>query len=112
MAWTGLALLALALVLMMATGWPTYAVLLGVCSLGAVAGLALGAFDLALLQNLPWRIVGLLEHDLLQALALYGLVGALLNRLALAEHLYTGLRKVPHASHRGPRPNSQACCWA
>ncbi|MDP9974123.1 TRAP transporter large permease subunit [Variovorax paradoxus] len=94
MAWTGLALLALALVLMMATGWPTYAVLLGVCSLGAVAGLALGAFDLALLQNLPWRIVGLLEHDLLQALALYGLVGALLNRLALAEHLYTGLRKV------------------
>ncbi|QNK65380.1 TRAP transporter large permease subunit [Variovorax sp. PAMC26660] len=94
MAWIGLALLALALVLMMTTGWPTYAVLLGVCTLGAVAGLALGAFDVALLQNLPWRIVGLLEHDLLQALALYALVGALLNRLALAEHLYNGLRKL------------------
>lgn len=94
MAWLGLALLALALALMMTTGWPTYAVLLGVCTLGAVAGLALGAFDAALLQNLPWRIVGLLEHDLLQALALYALVGALLNRLALAEHLYNGLRKA------------------
>lgn len=94
MAWLGLALLALALALMMSTGWPTYAVLLGVCTLGAAMGLSLGAFDLALLQNLPWRIVGLLEHDLLQALALYALVGALLNRLALAEHLYHGLRKV------------------
>ncbi|MFS2099084.1 TRAP transporter large permease subunit [Variovorax sp. Varisp85] len=94
MAWLGLALLALALALMMTTGWPTYAVLLGVCTLGAAAGLALGAFDVALLQNLPWRIVGLLEHDLLQALALYALVGALLNRLALAEHLYNGLRKA------------------
>jgi len=94
MAWLGLALLALALALMMTTGWPTYAVLLGVCTLGAAAGLASGAFDVALLQNLPWRIVGLLEHDLLQALALYALVGALLNRLALAEHLYNGLRKA------------------
>lgn len=94
MPWLGLALLALALALMMTTGWPTYAVLLGVCTLGALAGLALGAFDVALLQNLPWRIVGLLEHDLLQALALYALVGALLNRLALAGHLYNGLRKV------------------
>ncbi|MET3390931.1 TRAP-type mannitol/chloroaromatic compound transport system permease large subunit [Variovorax sp. 1140] len=94
MPWLGLALLALALALMMTTGWPTYAVLLGTCTIGALAGLALGAFDLALLQNLPWRIVGLLEHDLLQALALYALVGALLNRLALAGHLYHGLRKV------------------
>ena len=94
MPWLGLALLALALALMMTTGWPTYAVLLGTCTVGALAGLALGAFDLALLQNLPWRIVGLLEHDLLQALALYALVGALLNRLALAGHLYEGLRKL------------------
>lgn len=92
--WLGLALLAVALALMMSTGWPTYAVLLGVSTLGAVAGLALGAFDMALLQNLPWRIVGLLEHDLLQALALYALVGALLNRLALAQHLYEGLRRL------------------
>lgn len=92
--WLGLALLAVALALMMSTGWPTHAVLLGVSTLGAVAGLALGAFDMALLQNLPWRIVGLLEHDLLQALALYALVGALLNRLALAQHLYEGLRRL------------------
>ncbi|MBB3181432.1 TRAP transporter large permease subunit [Variovorax sp. Sphag1AA] len=94
MGWFGLALLLLALVLMMTTGWPTYAVLLGVCSAGTLAGLASGAIDAAVLGTLPTRIVGLLDRDLLQALALYALVGALLNRLMLADSLYTGLDKV------------------
>ena len=92
MAWIGLALLALALVLMMSSGWPTYAVLLGVCSIGALLGVGLGAFDVGILGNLPGRIVGLLEHDLLQALALYALVGALMNRMALAGSLFGGMR--------------------
>lgn len=90
----GLLLLVLALVLMMTTGWATYAVLLGVSTLGAVAGLALGAFDGAVLRSLPERVVGLLEHDLLQALVLYAVVGALLNHLALVNGLYSGLRKL------------------
>ncbi len=90
----GLSMLVCALALMMTTGWPTYAVLLGVCTIGAIGGLAAGAFDLALLSNLPGRIIGLLDQDLLQALALYALVGALLNRLALADNLYGGLHKV------------------
>ncbi len=94
MAWFGILLLALALGLMMCTGWPTYAVLLGVCSLGALVGLAAGTFDAALLGSLPGRVLGLLEHDLLQALALYALVGALLHRLALADDLYSALRKI------------------
>ena len=37
---------------------------------------------------LPLRLVGLLEHDLLQALPLYALIGALLNRLPLAGSLH------------------------
>ena len=94
MAWLGIALLVAIVVLMVCTGWPTYAVVLGVGSVGAVAGLAAGSFDAALLANLPARLVGLLEQDLLQALALYAWVGALLHRLALADRLYAGLRKL------------------
>ena len=101
MAWFGVVLLVLALVLMMSTGWPTFAVLLGVCSVGAVAGLAGGSFDAALLGSLPGRILGLLEHDLLQALALYALVGALLHRLAIADDLFGALCKA--GSYVSPR---------
>ena len=94
MAWIGLALLAMALLLMMCSGWPTYAVLLGVSTLGATLGVSLGVFDVNLLGSLPGRVIGLLEHDLLQALALYALVGALMNRLALAGSLFGGLSKA------------------
>ena len=94
MDWLGLALLALALVLMMTSGWPTYAVLLGVCTLGSVCGLLVGTFELALLGSLAGRIVGLLEHDLLQALVLYALAGALMHHLDLAGSLYGGLNKL------------------
>ena len=90
----GLLLLAVALVLMMTTGWATYAVLLAVSTAGALLGLALGAFDAAVLRTLPERVVGLLEHDLLQALVLYAVVGTLLNHLALVNGLYGGLSKV------------------
>jgi len=38
--------------------------------------------------GLPSRLVGLLENDLLQALPLYVLMGALLNRLPLADILF------------------------
>jgi len=92
MAGFGLVLLAAALLLMLTTGWPTYAVLLGVCTAGAALALATGGLDAAVLGSLPGRVVGLLEHDLLQALVLYALVGALLHHLALADSLYGGLR--------------------
>ena len=90
----GLLLLLLALVLMMRSGWPTCAVLLGVCALGAAVGAAFGGFDAGLLGSLPGRVVGLLDHDLLQALALYALVGALLHRLQLAGDLHAGLQRA------------------
>jgi TRAP-type mannitol/chloroaromatic compound transport system permease large subunit len=84
----GLLMFALAMLLMIATGLPVYAVLLGVSSVFALLGVMLGAFDWSLLSALPIRIVGLLEHDLLQALPLYAFIGALLNRLPLAGLLH------------------------
>jgi TRAP-type mannitol/chloroaromatic compound transport system permease large subunit len=84
----GLVMFAVALVAIVATGLPVYAVLLAVAAVFAALGVALGAFDAALLGALPFRLVGLLEHDLLQALPLYALIGALLNRLPLAATLH------------------------
>jgi tripartite ATP-independent transporter DctM subunit len=80
-------LLAVAIVLL-GSGLPAYAVLMGVSALFAVAGLAAGALDFGLLTALPSRIIGLLETDLLQALPLYVFMGALLNRLPLADRLF------------------------
>lgn len=80
-------LLAVAAVLL-ATGLPAYAVLMGVSVLFAVVGLALGGLEWGLLTALPGRIIGLLENDLLQALPLYVLMGSLLNRLPLADRLF------------------------
>ena len=89
----GLVMFALALVLIILAGVPVYAVLIGVSSIFAALGLALGLFDTALLGAVPSRLVGLLEHDLLQALPLYALVGAMLNRLPLAQQLHAaGMR--------------------
>ena len=51
-------------------------------------GVAAGGLDLSLLTALPSRIIGLLENDLLQALPLYVFMGALLNRLPLADRLF------------------------
>jgi TRAP-type mannitol/chloroaromatic compound transport system permease large subunit len=86
----GLAMFAAAIVLMITTGLPVYAVLLAVATLFAALGVAGGAFELALLGALPSRLVGLLEHDLLQALPLYAFIGALLNRLPLARLMHAG----------------------
>jgi len=87
---TGLAMLACALAGMVLSGLPVYAVLLAVAALFAAGGVLSGAFDLGLLGALTPRLVGLLENDLLQALPLYALVGALLNRLPLAAQMHRG----------------------
>jgi TRAP-type mannitol/chloroaromatic compound transport system permease large subunit len=65
-----------------------FAILLGVAAVFAALGVGLGVVDTALLGALGPRLVGLLEHDLLQALALYAFIGALLNRLPLAALLH------------------------
>jgi len=73
--------------MIVATGLPAWMLLIGVAMVFCVAGLAGGAFDLALMSALPSRVLGLLENDLLQAMPLYVFIGALLNRLPLAETL-------------------------
>jgi TRAP-type mannitol/chloroaromatic compound transport system permease large subunit len=67
------------------SGLPVWALLVGVSSAFAALGLMLGLYDLALLGLLPTRVLGLLEHDLLQALPLYVLLGVLLQRLPMAK---------------------------
>ncbi|HEX7440699.1 MAG TPA: C4-dicarboxylate ABC transporter permease, partial [Caldimonas sp.] len=81
MAWLGLLMFAGALALMILTGLPVYAVLIGVASAFGLLGVVIGAIDAPLLTALTPRLVGLLEHDLLQALPLYAFIGALLYRL-------------------------------
>jgi TRAP-type mannitol/chloroaromatic compound transport system permease large subunit len=88
MASAGLWMLALVAVVMIATGLPAFVALIGVGVLFAVVGVAAGVLPYALLTALPWRVLGLLESDLLQALPLYVLMGALLNRLPLADTLF------------------------
>jgi tripartite ATP-independent transporter DctM subunit len=84
----GLWMLLSVAIALLATGLPAYAVLMGVAVLFAAAGVAAGAIDYGLLTALPSRIIGLMETDLLQALPLYVFMGALLNRLPLADRLF------------------------
>ena len=102
MGWIGLAMFASALVLIIATGLPVYAVLVGVATVFAAAGVGAGAIDGALLTSLPQRLVGLLEHDLLQALPLYAFIGALLHRLPLAALLHRAGERVFRRSPGAP----------
>ncbi len=83
----GLALLLLAGIVVARTGWPAYAVILSVSVLGTALAALLGG-PVGLMAALPGRLIALLEHDLLQALPLFLLMGALLNRLGVVEALF------------------------
>jgi TRAP-type mannitol/chloroaromatic compound transport system permease large subunit len=76
-----------------ATGLPVWALLIGVSSAFAAMGIASGLIELNILSAMPPRLVGLLEHDLLQALPLYVLVGVLLQRLPVADALLASLSR-------------------
>jgi tripartite ATP-independent transporter DctM subunit len=78
----------LVVILLITTGLPAFTVLIGVSVLFSILGVATGSLPSALLTALPARIAGLLDNDLLQALPLYVLMGALLNRLPLADLLF------------------------
>jgi tripartite ATP-independent transporter DctM subunit len=94
-------LLAVAVVLL-STGLPAFAVLMGVSVLFAAIGLATGTLEFSLLTALPSRIIGLLENDLLQALPLYVFMGALLYRLPLADRLFRCGVALGGRSHAAP----------
>ena len=84
----GLWMLLAVAVALLATGLPAFAVLMGVSAVFATVGVLVGGIEYPLLTALPGRIIGLLETDLLQALPLYVFMGALLNRLPLADRLF------------------------
>jgi tripartite ATP-independent transporter DctM subunit len=88
MEWTGLALLLLVALGIIATGLPAAFVLIAVATFGATIGVASGTIPLALLWTLPTRLINLFENDLLQALPLYVTMGLLLDRLPVANALY------------------------
>lgn len=80
--------------LIITTGLPVWALLIGVSSLFAALGLAAGTVDLQILQALPVRTIGLLDNDLLQAMPLYVFMGVLLQRLTVADALFCALLRV------------------
>ena len=88
MPYLGLGLLLLAGLGIVVTGVPAAVVLLTTACIGAAAGALSGAVPIQLLGVLPERLINLLETDLLQAIPLYVLMGALINRLPLADALY------------------------
>ncbi len=76
------------------TGLPVWALLLGTSSAFAIVGLLSGAVDFNVLSALSPRIVGLLESDLLQALPLYVFIGVLLQRITVADSIFSTLVKI------------------
>lgn len=94
-------LLVLAL-LVVTTGLPVWALLVGVASAFAAVGVALGAFDAAILSAGGPRLISLLESDLLQAMPLYVLVGVLLQRLPVADALFGTAARVLGRTGAGP----------
>jgi TRAP-type mannitol/chloroaromatic compound transport system permease large subunit len=80
--------------LIIRTGLPVWALLIGTASAFAAAGWALGLIDVRILSAVSGRTLGLLENDLLQALPLYVFVGVLLQRLTLADTLFSALARL------------------
>lgn len=83
----GVAMLVALAALVAGTGLPVWALLVGVASFAAAAGVAANVLDAAVLGAIYPRTVNLLEHDLLQAMPLYVFIGFLLQRLPVADAL-------------------------
>jgi tripartite ATP-independent transporter DctM subunit len=98
----GIGMLVTVALLLIVTGLPAWLVLIGVALLFAAGGMIAGVFALPLLTAMPARLLGLLEQDILQALPLYVLMGALLNHLPLAEILFRAGNRALARTGAGP----------
>ena len=88
---------------MMLTGLPTWLVLIGTALVFAISGVVADVIPAQLFGGVAPRLVGLFENDLLQALPLYVLMGALLNRLPLADTLFrAAMRIMPRGGAAAP----------
>ena len=90
----GLWMLLVLAIAIVTSGLPVWALLIGVASLFAALGLALGTFDAGILAAGAGRIVNLLDHDLLQAMPLYVFIGVLLQRVAVADALFASASRL------------------
>ena len=95
---TGLWMLALLALLIARSGLPVWVLLVGTASAFAGVGWLLGLLDASVLSAVGARTLGLLEHDLLQALPLYVFVGVLLQRLTWADTLFAVLSRITRRS--------------
>lgn len=102
MEWLGLVMLAATGALVILTGAPVIAVLFTLAGAGGLIGVVGGAIPPNLLFALPARLIALLEADLLQAMPLYLLMGALLNHLPLADILFRGGVSLQRNSSSAP----------
>jgi tripartite ATP-independent transporter DctM subunit len=98
----GLALLAAVAMLVPLTGLPAFLVVVCAAVVGAATGIASGAIPPSLLAALPSRLINLLENDLLQALPLYVLVGALMLRLRVADSMFNATVGMLRGSRPAP----------
>lgn len=90
----GLWMLACLAVLILGTGLPVWALLIGTASAFGAGGWMVGLIDGRVLSAISGRTLGLLEHDLLQALPLYVFIGILLQRLTVADALFSSLARM------------------
>jgi TRAP-type mannitol/chloroaromatic compound transport system permease large subunit len=98
----GVAMLVVLAALVAGTGLPVWALLVGVASLAAAAGVAGGVLDAGVLGALYPRTVNLLEHDLLQAMPLYVFIGFLLQRLPVANALFRCFARLLRGTGAAP----------
>lgn len=105
--WLGLAMLAGVALGAVLTGLPVWGVLIGMAVAGGGLATAFDAVSPAIFLALPSRLIGLLEADLLQALPLFVFMGALLNRLPLAQLLFRAALGLFGGS-RGAQPAALA----
>src|ERR1035437_865548 len=90
----GMWMLVVLAILIFTTGLPVWALLIGTASLFSVGGWLAGRIDVQVLGAISGRILGLLEHDLLQALPLYVFIGILLQRLSVADTLFSSIDRM------------------
>jgi TRAP-type mannitol/chloroaromatic compound transport system permease large subunit len=90
----GLWMLGVLAALIVGTGLPVWALLIGTASAFAAGGWMVGLIDARVLSAISGRTLGLLEHDLLQALPLYVFIGILLQRLTVADALFSSLARL------------------
>src|SRR3954453_4521054 len=102
MEWTGVGLLMLVGVGIVATGLPAAAIRIAVATCGAILGVVAGTIGVSFLSALPSRLSNLFESDLLQALPLYVTMGLLLDRLPVADALYRAGNAALPRSPAGP----------